>query len=190
MAEMDEGDHNAAVRNILETVMSGEFNSNSVPNESMAQLLAAAIAQAGNPSIQVSYHNKQSNTTTGIQDQSEQSDFDINPLIPEKTNQQQLDQRKSISSDTKQRTLFTKFPIEVRRQIIAMRKDGKKSLQIAKELKASASGVRKVWERFLATGMVHDLKPTNSGRPRKYPASFNFELQYTNEGIVPVNGKI
>ena len=68
----------------------------------------------------------------------------------------------------KPRPLCIKFPIELRKRIIAMRKEGKLSKDIAKELKVSVSGVQKVWERFLATGMVHDRKPsTYAGRPRK-----------------------
>ena len=66
------------------------------------------------------------------------------------------------------RPLCVKFPIELRKRIISMRKSGKLCKDIAKELKVSVSGVQKVWERFLATGMAHDRKPsTYAGRPRK-----------------------
>ena len=64
-----------------------------------------------------------------------------------------------IPTTEKPRPLCIKFPIELRKRIIAIRKEGKKSKDIAKELKVSVSGVQKVWERFLATGMVHDRKP-------------------------------
>ncbi len=153
----------------------GEFNSRRLPTDNVAQLLAAAIAQAGHSNVQVSLdHQSETN-----------QDLDINSLVAEKTGS--LDQLKVISPN-KQRGTCVKLPIKVRKQIIAMRKEGKKCREIAKELKASTSGVRKVWERFLATGMVHDLKP-NSGRPRKYPAHVDFEFQYTNEGILTTDGK-
>ena len=73
-----------------------------------------------------------------------------------------------VAASEKPRPLCVKFPIELRKQIIAMRKGGKLSKDIAKELKVSVSGVQKVWERFLATGMAHDRKPSSyAGRPRK-----------------------
>lgn len=73
-----------------------------------------------------------------------------------------------VPTTEKPRPLCIKFPIELRKQIISMRKAGKLSKDIAKELKVSVSGVQKVWERFLATGMAHDRKPsTYAGRPRK-----------------------
>ena len=73
-----------------------------------------------------------------------------------------------IPTSEKARPLCIKFPLELRKQIISMRKEGKLSRDIAKELKVSVSGVQKVWERFLATGMAHDRKPsTYAGRPRK-----------------------
>lgn len=73
------------------------------------------------------------------------------------------------SSASRPKPICIKFPIELRKRIIAQRKEGRKCKDIAKELKVSVSGVQKVWERFLATGMVHDRKPsTYAGRPRKY----------------------
>ena len=72
------------------------------------------------------------------------------------------------TTSEKPRPLCVKFPLELRKRIISMRKEGKLSKDIAKELKVSVSGVQKVWERFLATGMAHDRKPsTYAGRPRK-----------------------
>lgn len=77
-----------------------------------------------------------------------------------------------VPTTEKPRPLCIKFPIELRKQIISMRKQGKLSKDIAKELKVSVSGVQKVWERFLATGMAHDRKPsTYAGRPRKSTCS-------------------
>ena len=78
----------------------------------------------------------------------------------------------------KHKTLGIKFPVEVRRKIINMRKEGKKCKDIAKELGASVSGVQKVWERFLSTGRIHDRKPsTYAGRSRKYLA-MEEEVEY------------
>ena len=72
------------------------------------------------------------------------------------------------AASEKPRPLCVKFPLELRRRIISTRKSGKLCKDIAKELKVSVSGVQKVWERFLATGMAHDRKPsTYAGRPRK-----------------------
>ena len=77
----------------------------------------------------------------------------------------------------KPRPICVKFPIEVRKKIISMRKKGMKSKDIAKEMKISVSGVQKVWERFLATGMIQDRKPsTYAGRPKKY----TFPPRYTH----------
>lgn len=79
-----------------------------------------------------------------------------------------VDATVEVPTSEKPRPLCIKFPIELRKRIIFMRKEGKLSKDIAKELKVSVSGVQKVWERFLATGMAHDRKPsTYAGRPRK-----------------------
>ena len=79
-----------------------------------------------------------------------------------------VDATVEVPTSEKPRPLCIKFPIELRKRIISMRKEGKLSKDIAKELKVSVSGVQKVWERFLATGMAHDRKPsTYAGRPRK-----------------------
>ena len=68
----------------------------------------------------------------------------------------------------KSKPICVKLSIEKRKRIIAMRKEGKKCKEIAKELGVSVSGAQKVWERFLATGKVHDRKPSEyAGRPRK-----------------------
>lgn len=85
-----------------------------------------------------------------------------------------------VPSSSEKRPLCVKFPLELRRRIIAMRKSGKHCKDIAKELKVSVSGVQKVWERFLSTGMAHDRKPSSyAGRPRKSTYSqVNIELLY------------
>ncbi len=182
MTEEGDVDQNAVIRSILESMMSGEINPRSVPTDNMAQLLAAAIAQAGQSIVNVQVSSQaQLSDNYQAEHSSECGSFNVNSLVANADSVDQLDEHK-------QRVLCVKLPIELRRRIIAMRKDGKKCRDIAKELKVSVSGVRKVWERFLATGMVHDRKP-NSGRPRKYPVPLSYELQYTDESIVQTDGK-
>ncbi len=97
-----------------------------------------------------------------------------------------------VPTSDKPKPICVKFPVEIRKAIIDMRKEGMKSKEIAKELKVSVSGVQKVWQRFLATGMIHDRKPsTYAGRPRKYtytqePASPGFETQFLGNGSMEV----
>ncbi len=186
MTEEGDVDQNAVIRSILESIMSGEINPRSVPTDNMAQLLAAAIAQAGQNIVNVQVSSQaQHSDTFQTEHSSENESFDVNSLVVNVDSVDQLDEH----TLNKQRMLCVKLPIELRRRIIAMRKDGKRCREIAKELKVSVSGVRKVWERFLATGMVHDRKP-NSGRPRKYTVPSNYELQYNaSESIVQTDGK-
>ena len=88
-----------------------------------------------------------------------------------------------VPMSEKPRPLCIKFPIELRKQIISMRKEGKLSKDIAKELKVSVSGVQKVWERFLATGMAHDRRPsTYAGRPRKSTYSQVYRVSWVEGG--------
>lgn len=91
-----------------------------------------------------------------------------------------------VHSSDRPKPICVKFPTEVRKAIITMRKEGKKSKDIAKELKVSVSGVQKVWERFLATGMIHDRKPSSyAGRPRKYVYSQDgLDTQFLGDGSV------
>lgn len=200
MAEEEEKDHNAVIRGILESMVSGELPQRGVSADSVAQLLAAAIAQAGQ-SIMNLQRDGQSKEYVDQDEQvsvleSEGSDSEtslsVNPGDTSLAEGQtlQLDDTEVLSTvevptTEKRRMLCVKFPIELRRHIIALRKQGKRCKDIAKELKVSVSGVRKVWERFLATGMVHDRKPsTYAGRPRKYPVTPSFEIQYTAENTV------
>lgn len=205
MAEEGETDQNAAIRGILESMVSGELPPRGVSADNVAQLLAAAIAQAGQTILNIqggpqTKEDANQDKQVSVGDQLErktsvsESNFIVNPedtvLLDEKEQNIQLDDTEVVSTieiptSDKPRLLCIKFPIELRRQIIALRKEGKKCRDIAKELKISVSGVRKVWERFLATGMVHDRKPsTYAGRPRKYPISPRFEIQYTSENAV------
>ena len=202
MAEEGETDQNAAIRGILESMVSGELPPRGVSADNVAQLLAAAIAQAGQTILNVQGGPQtkgdviqDEQVSVGDQLESKASaNFIVNPedteLLEESEQHLQIDDTEVISTveiptSDKPRQLCIKFPIELRRHIIALRKEGKKCRAIAKELKVSVSGVRKVWERFLATGMVHDRKPsTYSGRPRKYPISQPFEIQYTSENAI------
>ena len=190
MSEEGDIDHNAVIRGIIESMVSGDVSPKGVSADNVAQLLAAAIAQAGQNmlSVQGSAQTQQEvSIPIQTQEQGEESvNFNVNSFGTEKTNTpEQLDTSESLDALTpdKPRLLCVKLPIDVRKRIIALRKEGKKCREIAKELKVSVSGVRKVWERFLATGMVHDRKP-HSGRPRKYPAPSSFELQYTPEEVI------
>ena len=195
MSEEGDTDQNAVIRGIIESMVSGEINPKGVSADNVAQLLAAAIAQAGQSMLSVQGATQtQQDISASIQGQErgESVNFDVNSFGAEKPNTpeyEQLDTSGSLEALTpdKPRLLCVKLPIELRKRIIALRKEGKKCREIAKELKVSVSGVRKVWERFLDTGMVHDRKP-HSGRPRKYPAPSSFEVQYTTEEVV--NGEL
>ena len=192
MSEEGDTDQNAVIRGIIESMVSGEISPKGVSADNVAQLLAAAIAQAGQNMLSVQgVTQTQQDISASIQAQAqggESVNFDVNSFGTEKTNtpeHEQLDTSGSLEALTpdKPRLLCVKLPIELRKRIIALRKEGKKCREIAKELKVSVSGVRKVWERFLDTGMVHDRKP-HSGRPRKYPVPSSFEVQYTTEEVV------
>ena len=81
-----------------------------------------------------------------------------------------LENTVEVPTTVKKRPICVRIPIHLRKEIISMRKDGKKCVDVAKKLHVSVSGAQKVWERFLATGRVHDKRPTMhaAGRPRKY----------------------
>ena len=160
----DDGDfsHNVVLRNILANIQTGDSGGAS---DCVAQLLAAAVAQFGNNATAVS-------STDLVQLNTEiNSSCDEQKLDPEGVEAEVVVEPTSVEVPTivKRKAICMKFPIELRKQIIAMRKEGKKCVEVAKELHVSVSGAQKVWERFLATGTVHDRKPsTYAGRPRKY----------------------
>ena len=187
MASEGEVDQNAALRNFLESVAGADIQLAGGSADNMAQLLAAVIAQAGQNILSAQSNASQlpeSEPTTSPSGETTAgpngTNFEINPqesalVVPEDYVTQVPDEDANVSTTVevptseKPKPICIKFPIELRKQIIGKRKEGMKSKDIAKELGVSVSGVQKVWERFLSTGMVHDRKPsTYAGRPRKY----------------------
>ena len=183
MAGEGDADQAAMLRGILESVATGELARGGGSAENVAQLLAAAIAQVGQSILTAqgapngepctSESAGQVDSETAMAE--EETHFGINP-------QDSLQLQESgeledagvvttveIPTSQKPKPICVKFPIELRKQIIALRKEGIKCKDIAKQLKVSVSGAQKVWERFLATGTAHDRKPSSyAGRPRKY----------------------
>lgn len=202
MTNENEVDQATFLRGILESVANGELSRSGTTADSVAQLLAAAIAQVGQSLLnaQNAHGSAQTQESESIQEvainpqePSFDDECDINLEPQEDSN---IGTTVEVLSSARSKPICIKFPIELRKQIIAMRKDGKKCKQIAKELKVSVSGVQKVWERFLATGMVHDRKPSAyAGRPRKYvysqgsPSSPGLESYVEDSGVeyVPEN---
>lgn len=174
MANEREIDQNAMLRGLLETVAtSGEISR----SDNVAQLLAAALA-ASHSILNAQSTQLSANQLPANDGEPSGDNFAINPqgvtvgqgeysqITLEESN---VSATVEVPTSERPKPICMKFPIELRKQIIAMRKEGKKYKDIAKELKVSVSGVQKVWERFLATGSVHDRKPsTYAGRPRKY----------------------
>lgn len=183
MANEAEADQNGVLRGILESMVSGELARGGGSTENVAQLLAAAIAQVGQNMITAQNAPNDDDQPPASEEADTDTDFGINPQVSDSLQQElyiteeDLDDAGvvttvEIPTSHKPKPICVKFPIELRKQIIAMRKEGKKCKDIAKELKISVSGAQKVWERFLATGMVHDRKPSSyAGRPRKYTYS-------------------
>ena len=189
MASEGDADQAAMLRGILESVATGELARSGGSAESVAQLLAAAIAQVGQSILTAQgapNGEPSTNETAGQVDietaNEEEANFSFNPQDSSSVQLQELESGEledagivstvEIPTSQKPKPICVKFPIELRKQIIAMRKEGKKCKDIAKELKISVSGAQKVWERFLATGTAHDRKPSSyAGRPRKYTYS-------------------
>ena len=140
-------DHNIILRNILANIQAGD--SEAAP-DSVSQLLAAAVAQIGNGAELT----------------------DLNAAAEHSMNEEETAVEPTLVEEPKRKPMCVKIPVELRKRIIAMRKEGKKYIEVAKELHVSVSGAQKIWERFLATGTVHDQRPsTYAGRPRKYSQS-------------------
>ena len=156
---LEELDQGALLKKLLEAVTgSGEVQT--TISDNVAQLLAAAISQVIQSQQEASdeggQNEQQSQTGSNIQSQ----------FLTPADNVENIVEVSGCSNDA--RSLGVKFPAEVRRKIISMRKEGLKCKDIAKDLGASVSGVQKVWERFLATGTIRDRRPsTYAGRPRK-----------------------
>lgn len=193
MATDGEAEQNALLRGIIASVVAGtgaDLTQGAGGTESVAQLIAAAMTQLGHNiasfqeaseanevadelSLRVAVSEPEATAGTPNDDMS------INPVVAGFEEEspvhvggasQQVEEKASSSGKPKQ--ICVKLPIETRKRIIAMRKEGRKCKDIAKELKVSVSGAQKVWERFLATGKVHDRKPSEyAGRPRK-PLAF------------------
>ena len=170
-----EMDQTTLVKKLLDAInASGEFQSN-IP-DNVAQLLTAALSQV--------VQSPQDEDNTSADDQL---------IVDNDTNRQYLTPADNVErtvevagySITDQRPLGVKFPAEVRRRIVSMRKEGLKCKDIAKDLGASVSGVQKVWERFLATGTIRDRKPSSyAGRPKKYNNTPTVKPDEVNEDIV------
>ncbi len=175
MASEGDYDHSVVLRNLLANIRTGDNPSSggtTHATDCMAQLLAAAAAAAQFGSSRSSAAVSRTDSTP-VDDRSSLDDagesrqsFNFNPNTT--TVYEDLVEIE-VPTTVKKRPLCVKFPVDLRKRIIAMRKDGKKCVEVAKELHVSVSGAQKVWERFLATGTVHDRKPsTYAGRPRKY----------------------
>lgn len=168
MAGEGESDQSVAIRNLLANIQAGESTGS---GDCMAQLLAAAVAQFGSntldsDSVSAGPCSADENVEAGALGRN----FHINPEGGEvcESSDPVVESTVEVPTTIKRKVQCMKFPVELRKRIIAMRKEGKKSVEVAKELHVSVSGAQKVWERFLATGTVHDRKPsTYAGRPRK-----------------------
>lgn len=179
MTSEEEFDHNVAIRNLLTNIQTGGASSGGT-NDCVAQLLAAAVAQFGSNPAAFSSHDiviQAPQTIMGVAEEANntgEGDLQFNPEVSGVFGENELkgdvvETTVEIPTTVKRKPVCVKFPVELRKRIIAMRKEGKKCVEVAKELNVSISGAQKVWERFLATGTVHDRKPSiSAGRPRKY----------------------
>ena len=186
MAADGEAEQNALLRGIIASVVAGsgtELPQGAGGTESVAQLIAAAMTQLGQNIVSLQEATETEGYTDDIHREQvseleehkvAMDDISVNPSVAG------FEQEESVvgvassqveekpKSSGKSRPICVKLPIETRKRIIAMRKEGRKCKDIAKELNVSVSGAEKVWERFLATGKVHDRKPSEyAGRPRK-----------------------
>lgn len=164
MASEGDYDQSVAIRNLLANIQVGDTSSSGT-TDCMAQLLAAAVAQFGSsnaPDSDSSVENVETDAVVHnfhFNPEGDKVYEAVDPLVESTV---------EVPTTVKRKLQCVKFPVELRKSIIAMRKNGKKSVEVAKELHVSVSGAQKVWERFLATGTVHDRKPsTYAGRPRK-----------------------
>ena len=194
-AETDQATVLNSLRGLIETVNAGGVGTQedqqqqapAVISESVAQLIAAALNQVsqtilsaqgsgdqqdGGASQQLSTDNEAGAILTA-------QDTDLAQVeIQTASGAENVESIIEIASSGRRKPICVKFPTEMRKKIIDMRKEGQKYKAIAKELGVSVSGVQKVWERFLATGLIHDRKPsTYAGRPRK------FSLYSSNEEV-------
>ena len=180
MATDGEAEQNALLRGIIASVVAGtgtELPQGAAGTEhSVAQLIAAAMTHLGQNIVNLQEGSEMSdevdeaqNTINAESELAHNDDIPFNPKVARfEDSSVGRASSKTEEKPGKPKPICVKLPIETRKRIIAMRKEGKKCKDIAKELKVSMSGAQKVWERFLATGKVHDRKPSEyAGRPRK-----------------------
>lgn len=182
MTSEGEFDHNVIIRNLLANIQTGDNATSSGSTDCVAQLLAAAAAaQLGSNAVTtyntdtVDANAQASLNGTEVANNREEQNITFNPILTSDIDGGELHDETvvettiEVPTTVKRKPLCVKYPVELRKRIIAMRKEGKRCVEVSKELHVSVSGAQKVWERFLATGTVHDRKPsTYAGRPRKY----------------------
>ena len=191
-AECDQAAVLSGIRGLIESVSGGDHGgqqqqqSPAIISESVAQLIAAALNQVSQSIVLTAQAGDQQKEQmenleqNGVSKQGGGPDDSTTPQVTELAQQVEVqtvpcsvaDNVESIveiASSSRRKPICVKFPTELRKRIIDLRKEGRKYKDIAKDLGVSVSGVQKVWERFLATGMIHDRKPsTYAGRPRKF----------------------
>lgn len=182
MATDGEAEQNALLRGIIASVVAGtgaELPQGAAGTDSVAQLIAAAMTQLGQNIVslqetgEVQEESGETHKTTNTESESTvgtaSDNISLNPQVEESVGGETFQSEEKAPPSGKPKPICVKLPIETRKRIISMRKEGRKCKEIAKELKVSVSGAQKVWERFLATGKVHDRKPSEyAGRPRKH----------------------
>lgn len=185
MASEAELDQSVVLRNLLATIRGNDGGSSGRQRDSVSQFLAAAAEQFGKNSLIVCANAAASDPVSSPSCSEPPCDQDglhlgFNPEVAgtfcagaEEGEFQEIGLETTVEVPTfiKKKATCIKIPIDLRKKIISMRKEGKKCVDVAKELHVSVSGAQKVWERFLATGNVHDRRPSMyAGRPRKkYP---------------------
>ena len=179
MATDGEVEQNALLRCIASVVAGTGTELSQGAGGDVAQLIAAAMTQLGQNIANLQEGSELDESQNTISAESELSagthvHGENIPFNPEMARFEEEDTSVGGASSQdeekpgKPKPICVKLSIEKRKRIIAMRKEGKKCKEIAKELGVSVSGAQKVWERFLATGKVHDRKPSEyAGRPRK-----------------------
>lgn len=175
MATDGEVEQNALLRGIIASVVAGTGTELSQgAGGDVAQLIAAAMTQLGQNivNLHVGGGLDESQNTMGTESELsnvQSEDIQFNPEVAGLEEEQVgVASSQDEEKPAKAKPICVKLSIEKRKRIIALRKEGKKCKEISKEVGVSVSGAEKVWERFLATGKVHDRRPSEyAGRPRK-----------------------
>ncbi len=175
MATDGEMEQNALLRGIIASVVAG--TGTELPQGAggdVAQLIAAAMTQLGQNIVNLQLEENQitiAETELSAETSVHSEDIPFNPEVAKYEEEDTLMGGASSQNEekpAKAKPICVKLSIEKRKRIITRRKEGKKCKEISKEVGVSVSGAEKVWERFLATGKVHDRKPSEyAGRPRK-----------------------